>query len=101
MEKETSIVFLKPKRFEACDDCVRYVAEGKIVNVNLKDLKEKDARRLYDYVHGAVYVKQAKLIDIGENIFCCVPKNINSEVKYNQGNTSKSNEEEEIIPFAK
>ncbi|KDE68498.1 hypothetical protein FUSO4_00280, partial [Fusobacterium necrophorum DJ-1] len=56
MEKETSIVFLKPKRFEDCDDCVRYVAEDKIVNVNLKDLKEREARRLYDYVHGAVYI---------------------------------------------
>ena len=98
MEKETSIVFLKPKRFE---DCVRYVAEDKIVNVNLKDLKERDARRLYDYVHGAVYVKQAKLIDIGDNIFCCVPKNVGYELKYNQESSTKSNEEEEIIPFSK
>ncbi|AYZ73264.1 DUF552 domain-containing protein [Fusobacterium necrophorum] len=101
MEKETSIVFLKPKRFEDCDDCVRYVAEDKIVNVNLKDLKEREARRLYDYVHGAVYVKQAKLIDIGDNIFCCVPKNVGYELKYNQESSAKSNEEEEIIPFSK
>ncbi|AVQ20617.1 cell division protein SepF [Fusobacterium necrophorum] len=101
MEKETSIVFLKPKRFEDCDDCVRYVAEDRIVNVNLKDLKERDARRLYDYVHGAVYVKQAKLIDIGDNIFCCVPKNVGYELKFNQESSAKSNEEEEIIPFSK
>ncbi|MCI7344649.1 MAG: cell division protein SepF [Fusobacterium necrophorum] len=101
MEKETSIVFLKPKRFEDCDDCVRYVAEDRIVNVNLKDLKERDARRLYDYVHGAVYVKQAKLIDIGDNIFCCVPKNVGYELKFNQESAAKSNEEEEIIPFSK
>ncbi|KDE70958.1 hypothetical protein FUSO6_02410 [Fusobacterium necrophorum DAB] len=101
MEKETSIVFLKPKRFEDCDDCVRYVAEDKIVNVNLKDLKEREARRLYDYVHGEVYVKQAKLIAIGDNIFCCVPKNVGYELKYNQESSAKSNEEEEIIPFSK
>ena len=80
---------------------MRYVAEDKIVNVNLKDLKEREARRLYDYVHGAVYIKQAKLIDIGDNIFCCVPKNVGYELKYNQESSAKSNEEEEIIHFSK
>lgn len=100
MEKELDIVFLKPKKFDDCDFCVDYVGKEKIVHINLKHLNERDARRVFDYVSGAVYIKEAKIVDLGENMFCCIPKTKEYKIDYNQAH-AKSNEEEEIIPFSK
>lgn len=101
MEKGLDIVFLKPKRFEDCDLCVNYVGEEKIVHINLKNLNDRDARRVYDYVSGAVYVKEAKVIDVEEGIMCCIPKNKVSRLEYDTVNPHRNNQAEEIIPFAK
>lgn len=100
MEKELDIIFLRPKKFEDCDFCVDYVGKDKIVHINLKNLNERDARRVFDYVSGAVYIKEAKIVDLGENMFCCIPKTKEFKMEYDQPN-SRTNEVEEIIPFAK
>lgn len=100
MEKDLDIVFLKPNKFEDCDVCADYVSQEKIVHINLKNLQEKDARRVFDYVSGAVYIKEAKIVDVEENMFCCIPKTKEFKMDYDRP-AGRFNEEEEIIPFAK
>lgn len=101
-KKDVDIVFLKPERFEDCVKCAEYIRDNKIVNINLSQLDEKDSRRVLDYVTGSIFITEAEIINIGNKVFCSVPKTVKHLVFPSADRHSfREEEEEEIVPFGK
>lgn len=102
---ELDMIFLKPEKFEDCVKCAQYIKEDKIVNMNLSQLDERDSRRVLDYVSGSIFITGAEIINVGNKVFCSVPKTIKFEVipsvRENSFRDGYSNEEEEIVPLKK
>lgn len=102
----SDIIFIKPKSFEDSKRIVNYIVEDKILHINLTSSDKKMYQRVLDFISGAVYLKDAKLLNPAENIYLSIPK----ETSFSWGeeggeNKSKVNlvdlrydEEEEIKP---
>ena len=70
------IIFIKPKSFEDSKRMVNYIVEDKILHINLTSSDKKMYQRVLDFISGAVYLKDAKLLNPSEKIFVSIPKDI-------------------------
>ena len=68
------IVFFKPTRFEDCMKCIEYIKKDKIVHVNLFGLESDVQQRILDFLSGAIFIQEGKIINPGEKVFCTIPK---------------------------
>lgn len=94
--ENADIIFVKPEKFEDCVKCATYIKSDKIVTINLSQLDDKDSRRVLDYITGAIFITGAEIVNVGNKIFCSIPKGKNY---VNDAHKEHSyNEEEEIIP---
>ena len=93
MADNIDIVFLKPTKFEDCVICADYIKEDKIVNMNLSQLDDNEARRVLDYIAGAIFITKAEIVNVGNKIFCSIPSNRNF---LNEMNRDTSHDEEEV-----
>ena len=103
----SDIIFIKPKSFEDSKRMVNYIVEDKILHINLTSSDKKMYQRILDFVSGAVYLKDAKLLNPSEKIFVSIPK----EISYSYDGESvvedtkngvvdlRYDEEEEIKPL--
>lgn len=99
------LIFLKPIKFEECIKCARYIKDSKIIILNLLALNENDARRMFDYVSGAVSITNYNLESIEKGIYCVFPNYISYKIDESVKNlrtknsniSNQDNEEEEII----
>ena len=100
----SDIIFIKPKSFEDSKRIVNYIVEDKILHINLTLSDKKMFQRVLDFISGAVYLKDAKLLNPAENIYLSIPK----ETTFSWGEEDGENkdnlvdlrydEEEEIKP---
>ena len=97
--ENADIIFVKPEKFEDCVKCVGYIKADKIVTINLSQLDDKDSRRVLDYITGAIYITGAEIVNVGNKIFCSIPKG--KEYLNDSQKENSYNEEEEIIPTFK
>ncbi|NME36186.1 MULTISPECIES: cell division protein SepF [Fusobacterium] len=101
---DCEIAFFKPERFEECLKYVGYLKENKYVHINLADVEENTKKRIMDFLSGAMFIQEGKIIYLGENIICTVPKNGKYFLEYENKLSKKDypgsyDEEEEIIPI--
>ncbi len=102
------VIFIKPKSFEDSKRMVSYIVENKILHINLTSTDKKMYRRILDFISGAIYLKEANLINPSDKVFLSIPKEVTfqyDELELDE-NPKKSdlmdlrfNEEEEIKPI--
>lgn len=97
--ENADIIFVRPEKFEDCVKCATYIKSDKIVSINLSQLDDKDSRRVLDYITGAIFITGAEIINVGNKIFCSIPKG--TEYLNDSQREMAYNEEEEIIPSFK
>jgi len=103
----SDIIFIKPKSFEDSKKIVNYIVEDKILHINLTSADKKMFQRVLDFISGAIYLKDAKLLNPAENIYLSIPKETSfSWDEENEEKKDKINlvdlrfdEEEEIKPI--
>ncbi|MDP0493883.1 MAG: cell division protein SepF [Fusobacterium sp. JB021] len=99
---EYDIVFLNPTRFEDCMKYVEYIKNDKIVHINLSEVEEGLKQRILDFISGAVFIQEGKIINPGKDMYCSLPKNCNyyleKDEKMKRGKSDIYDEEPEIIP---
>lgn len=97
------IVFFKPARFEDCMKCIEYIKKDKIVHVNLFGLEADVQQRILDFLSGAIFIQEGKIINPGEKVFCTIPKTKEYYMDYVDKSkvSQRYDEEEEIIPIYK
>lgn len=94
------IVFFKPAKFEDCKKCIEYIKKDKIVHINLFGLEAELQQRILDFLSGAIFIQEGKIINPGEKVFCSIPKSKEYYMDYADKSkvNQKYDEEEEIIP---
>jgi cell division inhibitor SepF len=101
------IIFIKPNSFEDTKRIVDYIIEDKILHINLTSSDKKTHQRVLDFISGAMYLKEAKLLNPAEKIFLSIPKEVTFQYDgEDERDSSKNgvvdlryNEEEEIKPI--
>ncbi len=95
------IVFFKPVRYEECLEYVEHIKKERYVHINLSEASEVVKERILDFLHGALFIQEGKLIFLTEDIVCTIPKLGKYFMNYDVEAGEKElhfDEVEEIIP---
>ena len=71
--KEVSLRVMRPKGYDDGPEIADYVASGCTVVMNIEDLNRENARRLIDFLLGAVYVIGGDLQMASQTTFVVAP----------------------------
>lgn len=87
--KDVSLRVMRPKGYDDGPEIADYVANGCTVVMNIEDLNRENARRLIDFLLGAVYVIGGDLQMASQTTFvvapCAVAVNDNGEQEDDHG----------------
>ena len=92
------MILLEPRAFSEAQNIADYLKSRNTVVVNLKRVTPEIAKRIVDFLSGAVYAIGGDLQKLGNGIFLCTPNNVNVEGKISgeeKVKTKKIEEKEE------
>ena len=75
------MMLLEPRAYSEGQQIVDYLKARNAVVVNLKRVTPDQAKRIVDFLYGAIYAIGGKFQKLGGGIFLCTPNNINVEGK--------------------
>lgn len=81
----SKMILLEPRAFSEAQTIVDYLKNRDTVVVNLKRVTPEVAKRVVDFLSGAVYAIGGDLQKLGSGIFLCTPNNVNVEGKMSEG----------------
>jgi cell division inhibitor SepF len=99
-EKVYDIIFFKPTRYEECTKYIKHLRRKEIVHINLSEMGDEDAQRILDFVSGAIFIQEGEVVNLGNKIYCVIPKPNEYMEAYKGGKKSLGkydDEEEEIV----
>lgn len=87
----SKMILLEPRAFSEAQTIADYLKGRNTVVVNLKRVTPEVAKRIVDFLSGAVYAIGGDLQKLGGGIFLCTPNNVNVEGKISgeEKNTAK------------
>ena len=88
------MILLEPRAFSEAQTIADYLKSRNTVVVNLKRVTPEVAKRIVDFLSGAVYAIEGDLQKLGNGIFLCTPNNINVEGKISGEEKSKTKKED-------
>lgn len=90
----SKMILLEPRAFSEAQTIADYLKSRNTVVVNLKRVTPEVAKRIVDFLSGAVYAIEGDLQKLGNGIFLCTPNNINVEGKISGEEKSKTKKED-------
>ena len=75
------MILLEPRAFSEAQTIADYLKSRNTVVVNLKRVTPEVAKRIVDFLSGALYAIEGDLQKLGNGIFLCTPNNVNVEGK--------------------
>ncbi len=92
----SKMILLEPRAYSESQQIADYLKARNSVVVNLKRVTPEQAKRIVDFLSGAVYALRGELQKLGNGIFLCTPNNVNVEGKMGvEEKTPKNKKEEE------
>ena len=100
------MMLLEPRAYSEGQQIVDYLKARNAVVVNLKRVTPDQAKRIVDFLYGAIFAIGGKFLKLGGGIFLCTPKNVNVEGKISDEATAttrsknsrkKDNDEEDFF----
>lgn len=85
VNSKNNVSLVEPLVFADSKDIVDQIKSGKVVILNLNKLDLQTSDRLLDFVCGGMYAMDAKLKNISEEIYLCVPKGVNVSGEFSNG----------------
>ncbi|MFZ5966294.1 MAG: cell division protein SepF [Bacillota bacterium] len=73
---QMKVVIYEPVDFEEAPDIVDNLKNRKPVIVNLENLDQELARKIFDFVNGAVYALDGNIQKVSKGIFILAPNNV-------------------------
>jgi len=70
------IVVIEPKGFDECPKLVDSLKSRKPVIINLENIENDTARKVFDFLSGATYALNGNVQKIAQNIFVFLPENV-------------------------
>ena len=71
------MVVIEPKNIDECKKLVDNMRHFKPIIVNLERVETDMARKMFDFLNGAVYALEGTAQKINQNIYIFAPKNVN------------------------
>lgn len=84
------IVLYHPDSFSEVKEIVDHLKVGKPIILNLEGREKETARRVIDFLSGAVYAVDGNIQKIGEAVFIFTPENIELDGDLIKNNLDKS-----------
>ena len=88
------MILLEPRAFSEAQTIADYLKSRNTVVVNLKRVTPEVAKRIVDFLSGALYAIEGDLQKLGNGIFLCTPNNVNVEGKISGEEKPKAKKEE-------
>lgn len=87
--QQMKVVVIQPESFEEARDITNHLKSKKPIVVNLESVEKEVARRIVDFLSGAVYALDGDIQKISNGIFLIVPNNVGimgDDVAVSKGN---------------
>lgn len=85
------MILLEPRAFSESQQIADHLKKRNTVVINLRRVTSDQAKRIIDFVSGAVYALKGHIEKIGSGIFLCTPNNVNI-----QGKITSDKESQEV-----
>ena len=95
----TKMILLEPRAFSEAQTIADYLKKGDTVVVNLKRVTPEVAKRIVDFLSGAVYAIEGELQKLGHSIFLCTPSTVNVEGKISDADKTAKKEKTDDSQF--
>ena len=93
------MILFEPRAYSESTQIADYLKKRNTVVVNLKRVTPEQAKKIVDFLQGAIYAMNGSLQNLGGGIFLCAPNNVNIEGKITDENAkstkTKKDEKEE------
>jgi len=93
---EFKIVVIDPNSFDDCPQLVDSLKSRKPVIVNLENLENDTARKIFDFLSGATYALSGNVQKIAQNIFVFLPENVDVQSSTNTQSFKYADEKESL-----
>lgn len=80
-DSKNKMILFEPRAYSESTQIVDYLKNRNTVVVNLKRVTPDQAKRIVDFLTGALYAMNGNLQKLGGGIFLCAPNNVNVEGK--------------------
>jgi FtsZ-interacting cell division protein YlmF len=80
-ENDSKMILLEPRAYSEAQQIVDYLKSRNTVVVNLKRVTPEQAKRIIDFLSGAIYAISGEIQKIGGGIFLCTPNNVSVQGK--------------------
>lgn len=87
-KQQFKLVVTEPKSFDECPKLVDSLKSKKPIIINLENLENEKARKIFDFLSGAAYALNGNVQKVANNIFVFAPENV--DVLSNNGESSTS-----------
>lgn len=94
--KQMNVVIYEPVEFEETPHIVDNLKNRKPVIINLENLDQESARKIFDFLNGAIYALDGQIQKVSKGIFILAPNNIDIS-----GNFSEEFSNKGIFPWQK
>lgn len=83
------MILLEPRAFSESQQIADHLKKKNTVVINLRRVTSDQAKRIIDFVSGAVYALKGHIEKVGSGIFLCTPDNVNIQGKITSDKESK------------
>lgn len=90
----SKMILLEPRACSEAKQIVEYLKKRNTVVINLKRVTDKQAKRIVDYVSGAICAIDGDIQKISDGTFLCAPKNMRVEGKITDDKENKVEDKE-------
>ncbi len=90
------LVVMQPENFEDAQNIGDHLKNKKPIVVNLEGLEKESARRVVDFLSGAVYALDGSIQRVSSNIFIIAPNNVDIMADFKEELRNKG-----VFPWAK
>jgi cell division inhibitor SepF len=93
------LVVIEPKSFDECRKLVDNLKGRKPVIINLEMVETEVARKIFDFLNGAVYALNGNVQKVASNIFIFAPENVSIAASVERNTTADFKDDKNQSPW--
>lgn len=84
----STVILCEPEEFNDSPEICDNLKSGVTVVVNMETVEASDAKKIFDFLSGAIYVLEGSMKKVADNVFILAPKGV--DIKTNEASGSSS-----------
>ncbi|GAA0299299.1 cell division inhibitor SepF [Gracilibacillus halotolerans] len=76
VQKSSKMILCEPRSYEEVQDIADHIMNRRSVVVNLQRVDVQEARKIIDFLGGAVYALSGEMKKVGSQTFLCAPDHV-------------------------